>query len=58
MLDRLESLRQRHAQLDQRLKVELTRPHPDQGDISWLKAEKLRLKDRMASLTRPPPTAH
>ncbi|MFC7478038.1 YdcH family protein [Dankookia sp. GCM10030260] len=57
MLDRLESLRQRHAQLDQRLNVELTRLHPNQIDISRLKIEKLRLKDQMALLMKPLPTA-
>jgi hypothetical protein len=54
MPDHLESLRQRHARLDQKLRAELTRPLPDRAEVSRIEAEKLRPKDRRAWLARWP----
>jgi hypothetical protein len=48
----LEELSQKHRLLEQRLKEELSRPGSDDGEISRLKLEKLRLKDEMAKLQR------
>jgi hypothetical protein len=54
MSNRLDSLRQRHALLERRLQAELARPLPDQMELRRIKAEKLRLKDKMLRLTSPP----
>ena len=46
----LDQLQKKHAELDDALHREESRPHPDDATISRLKKEKLRLKDAMASL--------
>ena len=48
----LEQLQRKHAELDEALHREETRPMPDDALISRLKKEKLHLKDAMAELTR------
>ncbi|MDX1711825.1 MAG: DUF465 domain-containing protein [Rhodovibrionaceae bacterium] len=48
--DRLDSLRERHAHLEQEIDQENQRPHPDDSLISQLKREKLRIKDEIQSL--------
>ena len=48
---RSETLRQRHAALEQRLQAEMARPRPDPVEIARIKAEKLRLKDQIAGFT-------
>ena len=51
---RIESLRTRHATLDDRIFDEDRRPAPDQGTLNQLKLEKLRVKDELERLrTRP-----
>ncbi len=47
---RIESLRTRHASLDDRIFDEDHRPAPDQGTLNRLKLEKLRLKDELERL--------
>ncbi len=49
---RIESLRTRHAALDDRLFDEDRRPAPDQGALNRLKLEKLRVKDELERLGR------
>ena len=49
---RIESLKGRHAILDNRILDEDGRPRPDTEVISRLKAEKLRLKEEMERLRR------
>ncbi|WP_416898556.1 MAG: DUF465 domain-containing protein [Minwuia sp.] len=48
----LEQLQRKHADLDDRLHREETRPMPDDALITRLKKEKLLLKDAMAELMR------
>jgi len=50
--DRLEALRQRHADIDLRIDQEVHRPHPDEIQLQELKRQKLKLKDEIASLQR------
>jgi hypothetical protein len=46
----IEVLKERHANLDTRIHEEDCRPRPDDGEISRLKLEKLRLKEEMERL--------
>jgi len=46
----LDVLKERHASLDTRIHEEDSRPRPDDGAISRLKLEKLRLKEEMERL--------
>ncbi|MHA1565965.1 MAG: YdcH family protein [Alphaproteobacteria bacterium] len=46
----VETLREKHANIQQMLDDEARRPMPDQGTISQLKREKLKIKDRIAEL--------
>lgn len=48
MQDYVESLRDKHAFLEQQIDVEMHRPLPDQLLLSRLKREKLKIKDEMA----------
>ena len=48
MPDHREALRRRHAALEERLRAEMARPRPDGAEVARIKAEKLRLKDRIA----------
>jgi len=50
MDDLLESLKSKHAELDQMITRENTRPHPDDVLISDLKKQKLRIKDELTKL--------
>lgn len=45
----MEQLQKKHAELDDALHREESRPHPDDAEITRLKKEKLRLKDAMAN---------
>ncbi len=47
---RMESLKARHSQLEDRLAEEDHRPQPDADALNRLKLEKLRLKDEMERL--------
>lgn len=47
MQEHVESLRSKHARLEQLIEEELHRPLPDQGVISRLKKEKLRIKEEI-----------
>ena len=48
--DRIESLKSRHATLENRIHDEKVRPSPDQLSMSRLKREKLRVKDELQRL--------
>jgi hypothetical protein len=50
MQDYVESLRDKHALLEQQIDTELHRPLPDQMLLSRLKREKLKIKDEMVRL--------
>lgn len=47
---RVESLRTKHAELEEKLHLEETRPLPDADMIAALKREKLTLKDEIMTL--------
>lgn len=49
-MERFESLRARHAQLEQELNDESHRPMPSTEIMMRLKREKLRIKDEMSRL--------
>ena len=51
---RLESLKTRHASLEDRITDEDQRPRPDTGTLSRLKLEKLRLKEEIERLRSVP----
>lgn len=48
--ERIESLRAKHAHLEEELRLENQRPHPDTTIIHRLKREKLRIKDEISRL--------
>jgi len=47
---RIESLKERHASLEVQIADEDHRPRPDDGTLSRLKLQKLRLKEEMERL--------
>lgn len=47
MQEHVESLRSKHARLEELIDEELHRPLPDQGVISRLKKEKLKIKEQI-----------
>jgi hypothetical protein len=49
--DRIESLRRKHAALDQRIQAESSRPYPNDMLLKQLKFQKLQAKDQMQSLS-------
>jgi len=49
--EHVESLRAKHARLEQLIDEELHRPLADQATISRLKKEKLRVKDEIQKLS-------
>ncbi|MCB2052693.1 MAG: YdcH family protein [Geminicoccaceae bacterium] len=61
--EHVESLRSKHARLEQLIDDELHRPHPDDAKIARLKKEKLKIKDEIghgdtiSDASRPPPSA-
>jgi len=48
--DRMETLRVRHAELEEAVRCESARPLPDEQHLADLKRQKLRLKDMIALL--------
>jgi len=50
MDDRVESLKSKHAELENLIERENTRPSPDETLISDLKKQKLRIKDEITKL--------
>jgi hypothetical protein len=50
--DRIETLRARHATLEQEILKESHRPLPNTDAIADLKRQKLRIKDEIFSLER------
>ncbi len=51
-VDRVETLKAKHAAVDAALHSENTRPHPDDSAITSLKRQKLLLKDKIKGLAR------
>ena len=50
-VDYIESLKAKHASLEQKISQETLRPHPDDDTICNLKKQKLMLRDRIARLS-------
>jgi hypothetical protein len=50
LADRIESLKEKHHNLESAIDNEHHRPHPDDLEIAILKKQKLALKDEMAHL--------
>ena len=48
----IDELKSRHAELENLLAVEGLRPQPDQGSVTQMKREKLRIKDILAEMER------
>jgi hypothetical protein len=55
---RLESLKERHADLEMRIADEDGRPRPDADVLIRLKLEKLRIKEEIERLRTQPAMAH
>ncbi len=51
--ERIDALKTRHQNLDALIAAESIRPHPDDVEIVKLKKQKLRIKDEIATLSRP-----
>ncbi len=51
-LDRIETLKHKHAAIEAALQAENARPHPDDDLVSQLKRQKLKLKDTIKELSR------
>ena len=49
--EHIETLRAKHASLEEAIDQENLRPHPDDMRIQELKKEKLRIKDEIAGLS-------
>ncbi len=50
-VDQIESLKEKHASLEQKISQECLRPHPDDDAICNLKKQKLQLKDQILRLS-------
>lgn len=48
---RLETLREKHEQLDHKIEKEENRPLPDYAEVHTLKRRKLKLKDELTRMT-------
>ena len=44
----ITALQSKHSGVEERLRTELARPHPDEVAVALLKRQKLKLKDEMA----------
>jgi hypothetical protein len=51
--DRVESLKAKHAALENAIEAEVRRPSPDANSILSLKRQKLRIKDELADMGAP-----
>ena len=51
VMDRVEALEAKHADIAHKIIEEENRPSPDQFLIAELKREKLRIKDEIAGMT-------
>ena len=50
MEDRVESLKMRHARLEEEINDEVHRPLPDQVHVTELKRQKLKIKEEISRL--------
>lgn len=49
-IERIESLKTKHAEIDRRLSAETARPMPDESILLSLKRKKLQIKDEIQTL--------
>ena len=56
--DRIESLRAKHAALDEQIVVEASRPYPNESQITLLKRRKLAVKDEITKISQAALTPH
>lgn len=49
---RIDSLRTKHAELENTLAMEARRPHPDESLLLTLKRQKLRIKDEIQRISQ------
>ncbi|HZF33577.1 MAG TPA: DUF465 domain-containing protein [Candidatus Angelobacter sp.] len=52
LIEHVDALRAKHAELENLIDEEEHRPHPDDIVITELKRQKLRIKDQIATLGR------
>ena len=52
VIEHVDALRSKHAEIDRMIQEEEHRPHPDDMLITELKRQKLRIKDQLALLVR------
>ena len=50
MSTEIEELKARHAELEQELDAEASKPFPDRTAVANIKKQKLKIKDRIARL--------
>lgn len=50
VMDRIESLKSKHQELESKILAEEVRPHPDDALIHDLKRRKLKVKDEITTL--------
>ena len=50
MSTEIEKLKARHAELEQELDTEASKPFPDQTAVANIKKQKLKIKDQIARL--------
>jgi len=50
VINRIDSLKNKHMVLESKITQEETRPHPDEDLLHTLKREKLRIKDEIRTL--------
>ena len=48
--ERIEALKQKHHDLEQKIENEESRPHPDEITVHDLKKQKLQIKDELLSM--------
>lgn len=51
LLDRIESLKAKHAALESEIDMETRRPLPDEAHLTDLKRQKLRIKDELSRMS-------
>lgn len=48
--EQMTALKAKHSELENALRIEISRPQPDQAVVSQIKKQKLRIKDELAAI--------
>ena len=48
--EQMIALKAKHSELENALRIEISRPQPDQAVVSQIKKQKLRIKDELAAI--------